>query len=81
MIRGRLVGSVFGRWPVLNADHSRDSQASKTRPSRGASAAGSDGAPAQDLARSARSMTAREVEHEPATGSHRPFARGFFDAA
>ena len=28
-----------------------------------------------------RSMTAGEVEHEPATGSHRPFARRFFDAA
>ena len=53
MIRGRLVGSVFGRWPVPNSDHSRDSQASKTRPSRGAGAAGSDGARAQDLARSA----------------------------
>ena len=81
MIRGRLVGSVFGRWPVPNSDHSRDSQASKTRPSHRAGAAGSDGARAQDLARSAPINDSGEVEHEPATRSHRPFARRFFDAA
>ena len=57
MIRGRLVGSVFGRWPVLQRRPQPATRGTEDTASRGASAAGSNRALAQDLARSDRSMT------------------------